>query len=327
MLTTPPKRARRALSIWRRMLVAATFLLGSLMMLAACANFIERDSLTEISGRVAQVERKQYWEDVVLYLRVEGAQGRFKYERGWPGFDEFESALAKGVPVRLRVDTSSLDMGHPATIYEAEVDGSSPVRFDETQARHNRQTAYVMLLGPIFWFLAFWIWHRATRPLPTAEETAAYQARLEQIAERHWLLFLIVHGVHTVRQWGEKIPKLGGVFTAFLFFWILPLHMAFIYVTAQSYRRIVGLFCISYGILLFALPIAAAAIPGFPGADEYPQLGPIGSRLLNAYILLNIAYGGMIWLWGTLTYESESEVASDHPNESESTESAVRSAA
>lgn len=308
MSTTPARARRRKLSWRRRLLVAGALLLGFAFVLSALANFIGRDDLTEVSGPVREIERKTFWEDVVLYVRVEGARGRFKYEAGRPGFDDFQAAIAEGTPVKLWVETDSLDFGDPATIFGAEVNGQRLIRFDATAPLHNRETWYVLLAGPVFWFLGFWIWHRATRRLPTPEEIAAHQKQIEQLAEKNWLLFLAVYVVDTVRQWGEKIPKLGDLFTALLFFWILPLYMVFIYVTAQSHRVVVAIFCFSYWILLSALSIAALTMPSFPGAREYPELGETGSRLMNAYIVLNIVYGGAIWLWGTLTYEPETAV-------------------
>lgn len=308
MATITPSNQRRKLSFSRRLLVAAAFLLGLVFFLSAWANFMDRDDLTEIAGAVRDIERKSYWEDVVLYVRVQGARGRFKYEADSPGFADFESALSAGSPVRLWIETASLELDHPAPIFEAEVDGKLLIHFDHTTEIHNRETWYVMLAGPVFWFLGFWIWHRATRRLPTREETAAYEARLEQIAQKHWLLFFVVHVVNSARKWGEEIPKIGGLFTAFLFFWILPLYMIFIYVTAQSYRVLVAIFCFSYWILLVALSIAAVTVPDFPGAEEYPQLGSTGSRLTNAYILLNLAYGGAMWVWGTLMVEPDEPV-------------------
>jgi len=299
---------RRKLSFSRCLLVAAAFLLGLMFFLSAWANFIDRDDLMEVAGAVRDIERKSYWEDVVLYVTVQGARGRFKYEADSPGFAEFESALSAGTPVRLWVETASLELGNPAPIFEAEVNGTLLVRFDQTEPIHNRETWFVMLAGPVLWFLAFWIWHRATRRLPTREETAAYEARLEQIAQKHWLLFLVVQFVTLIRKWGEEIPKFGGLFTAFLFFWILPLYMIFIYVTAQSYRALVSIFCFSYWILLVALFLAAVTVPDFPGAEEYPDLGSTGSRLTNAYILLNLAYGGAMWVWGTLMVEPDEPV-------------------
>ena len=131
---------------------------------------------------------------------------------------------------------------------------------------------------------------------------------MEQIAQKHPLLFTAVNSVCTIRQWGENIPRVGDLFTAFLFFWILPLYMVFIYVTALSYPWIVAIFCVSYAISPTGLVIAAVTTSTFPGANQYPALGGTTSRLLNAYIILNITYGGVIWLWGTLTYESESTI-------------------
>lgn len=305
MAATTAKRQRRKLSFSRRLLVGGALVLGCAMVLAACANFISRDDLTEVDGPVSHVERKQYWEDTLLYLRVQGTHGRFKYEDGAPGFADFEAAVAEGTPVRLWVETAALDLGHPAPIYEAEVDGKRLIEFDQTKAIHNRDTFFVMLLGAAFWFIGFWICHRATRPLPQAEEVAAYEARLAEIAERHWLLFAVVHVVTKLRQWGEQVPKFGDLAVAFFFFWILPLYMVFVYVTAQSYRKLVAVFCVSYWTLLVALPIAALTIPDFPGASEYPELGATASRIANGYILLNLAYGGALWLWGTLMSEPE----------------------
>lgn len=108
-----------------------------------------------------------------------------------------------------------------------------------------------------------------------------------------------------IRGWGESIPKLGDLITVFLFFWILPLYMLFIYVIAQSYRWFITFFCFSYWFLLVSLMVAAVVLPEFPGADEFPFLGPIGSKLFHTYLILNIAYGGAIWIWGTLMYEPE----------------------
>jgi len=307
MVTKAVTRQRRKLSFSRKAIVAGALLLGLAFTLSATVNFVDRDGLTQITGAVRAVERKTYWEDVVLYMRVEGAEGRFKYESGNPGFAAFEAAVAAGTPVRLLVDTTSLELSHPAAIYEAEVAGELLIGFGETSQIHNQQVWIVMLLGPVFWFLGIWIWHMATRPLPTPEEAAAYQVRLEQLAERHWLLFLVVHVVTTIRQWGEQIPKVGDLFTAFLFFWILPLFMVFVYVTAQTFRRFVAAFCLSYWIALAVLSIAALTVPGFPGGEEYPALGATGSRLFHAYLLLNIAYGGSMWLWGTLMDEPDAE--------------------
>ena len=309
MATTPRKPARRRLSLVRRILVTGALLLGVAIVLAACANFIDRDDLTEVAGPVLQIERKSYWEDVVLYVRVAGAPGRFKSEAGRPGFAEFEAAVAEGTPVRLLVDSASLATGNPAAIYEAAVDGKPLIRFEETGRLHNRETWYVMLLGVVFGLLGVWIWHRATRPLPTPEERADYEKRLEAIAEKNPVLFLVVHVVNTTRQWGEKIPKLGDLVTVFLFFWILPLYMVFIYVTAESYRALVAVFCSSYWILLVALPVAAIAVPNFPGGGEYPLLGEMGSRIFSGYLVLNLAYGVAVWVWGTLVDEPEPPAA------------------
>jgi hypothetical protein len=223
-----------------------------------------------------------------------------------PGFDDFYAAIETGGAARLWVDTASLELDQPAAIFRAEVAGTPYIRFDQTIPMHNREAGYVMLLGPVFCFLGYWIWDRATRPLPTAKEMAAWAARIEQLAQKHPLLFAAVNVVCTIRRWGESIPRFGDLFTAFLFFWILPLYMVFIHVTAQSYRWVVAMFCVSYWVSLIALAIAAFAMPEFPGGNEYPALGSTMSRLFNAYILLNITYGGVIWLWGTLTYESES---------------------
>jgi hypothetical protein len=40
----------------------------------------------------------------------------------------------------------------------------------------------------------------------------------------------------------------------------------------------------------------------------------MGSRLVNGYILLNLAYGGAMWLWGTLMWEPEA-AAIDEPRD------------
>ncbi|MEZ6044684.1 MAG: hypothetical protein R3C11_03690 [Planctomycetaceae bacterium] len=109
-------------------------------------------------------------------------------------------------------------------------------------------------MGGGFPFLAFWIWHRSTRPLPQKAEVAAYNKYLEQQAEQHPYLFTSVYVVNTIREKGESIPKLGDLFTAFLFFWILPLYMLFIYATAYHYRRLQRLFCISYWLLWVVSP-------------------------------------------------------------------------
>ncbi len=308
MAQTMSRPQRRVLTRSRRLLVVGSLLLGLLFVFAAVANFIDHDDLTEIVGEVHSLEHRSYWGDEVLYLRIEGAQGRFKIEHSTPGFAEMDAALSKGTAVRLWVDPTSLELDQPASIYQAEVDGRPLLSIDQTGAAHNRETWYVMLLGPLFWLLGFWIWHRATRPLASPEQQAAHQQRLGQLAERHWLLFLVVYAVSKVRQWGEEIPKFGDLFTVFLFFWILPLYIAFIFVTAQSYRTLVAIFCLTYAMLLFTLPIAALTMPNFPGANEYPNLGVIGSRLLNAYILLNLAYGGAMWVWGTLMVEPDAEV-------------------
>ena len=308
MAATSGMRQRRKLPFSRKLIVAGALLLGLVFTLSAMASFVDRESLTEISGAVRVVERKTYWEDVVLYLRVEGATGRFKYESGSPNFAALEASLEAGIPVRLLVDTGSLEMDYPAAIYEAEIDGELLIDFDETSQLHNRQTWLVMLLGPVFWFLGIWIWHMATRPLPSYEAAAAHQARLEQLAETHWVLFMVVHVVATIRQWGEQIPKVGDLFTVFLFFWILPLYMVFVYVTAQSFRRFVAVFCFSYWIALAVLSMAALIVPGFPGGEEFPALGATGSRLFHTYLLLNLAYGGAMWLWGTLMDEPEPDV-------------------
>ena len=300
--------SRRKLSVRHRLLVAGAVFVGLLFTLSAMVNFVERDDLTEVAGPVRHIERKKYWEDVVLYLQIEGVSGRFKYEADDPGFVEFEAALVEGISARLLVDTASLEMDHPAAIFEAEVADELLIRFDETSRSHNQETWYVLLMGPVFCFLGGWIWHRATRPLPSPEQAAAYEARILQIAEKHWVLFSVVYVVNTIRKWGEEIPKFGDLFTALLFFWILPLYLIFVYVTAQSYRAFVAVFCFSYWILLAGLLMAAVVMPEFPGGEEYSDLGETGSRLTNAYILLNLAYGGAMWLWGTLTYEPEETV-------------------
>lgn len=305
MAKTSPRRQRRKLKFKQRLIVGGTLFLGLVFILSALASFVDRADLTEVIGPIHSVERKSYWEDVVLYVRVTGAAGRFKYEHDQPKFADFDAGLSEGLPVRLLVETSALDLDHPAPIFAAEFDGEPVILFEETSRAHNREVWLVMLLGPIFWFLGIWIWHRATRPLPTPEETAAYEARLTVIAEQRPYLFLTVHVVNTIRGWGEEIPKLGDLFTVFLFFWILPLYMVFVYVTAQSYRRFVAIFCCSYWAALVILSIAAVTVPDFPGGEEYPFLGSIGSRLFHTYLLLNLSYGGAMWLWGTLMYEPE----------------------
>ena len=310
MATGATQTGRRRLPLSRRLLVAGAFLRGLLFMLSAMVNFVDRGDLTEVQGPVRTIEPKRYWEETVLYVQLENVPGRFKYESEDPGFAEFEAALFKGTPARLWVETASLELEQPAAVFAAEIDGRPVVRFDETQSLHNRETWLVFLAGPVFWFLGIWIWHRATRRLPTAEELAARSARIERLAEKHTFLFPAVHVVTKVRQWGEEIPKVGDLFTAFLFFWILPLYMVFVYVTAQSYRGFVAVFCYSYWGLLVVLPVAALAVRDFPGADAYPALGPALSRVTSAYILLNIAYGGAMWLWGTLMDEPDAPAES-----------------
>ena len=304
MAATLPPRVRRRMNTSRWLLAGGSFVLGLLFLVAGRASIVSRDDVTEVSGTIRHTELKKYWEDAVLYVAIEGTDGRFKVEAGSPGFEGFHDAAKSGASAQLWVDTTSLELEQPAAIFRADVAGTQYIRFEQTIPLHNREAGYVMLLGPVCCFLGYWIWDRATRPLPTAEDTAAWTARIEQLAQKHPLLFTVVNLVCTVRQWGESIPKVGDLFTAFLFFWILPLYMVFIFITAQSYRWIVAMFCISYWISLIALTIAAVTVPTFPGANEYPALGSTMSRLFNAYILLNITYGGVIWLWGTLTYES-----------------------
>lgn len=303
MAATLSSRARRRMNISRWMLAGSSFLLGLLFLVAGRASIVSRDDVTEVSGTIRHTELKNYWEDAVLYVAIEGAAGRFKMGAGSPGFKGFHDAAKSGASAQLWVDTTSLELKQPAVIFRADVAGIRYVSFEQTIPLHNREAGYVMLLGPVFCFLGYWIWDRATRRSPTADDAVAWNARIEQIAQKHPLLFTAVNIVCTVRQWGESIPEVGDLFTAFLLFWILPLYMVFIYVTAQSYRWIVAMFCISYWISLIALMIAAITVPTFPGADEYPALGGTMSRLFNAYILLNITCGGVIWLWGTLTYE------------------------
>ncbi|MCA9042174.1 MAG: hypothetical protein KDA65_17610 [Planctomycetaceae bacterium] len=55
------------------------------------------------------------------------------------------------------------------------------------------------------------------------------------------------------------------------------------------------------------LSVAALLVPGYPGGDEYPYLGPTGSKLFLTYLMLNLAYGGAMWIWGTLMYEEEEQ--------------------
>ena len=69
MASTRSKRARRELNLSRRLLLGGAILLGSVFFLSAWMNFIERTDLTEVAGAVSQVERKQYWEDTVVYVR------------------------------------------------------------------------------------------------------------------------------------------------------------------------------------------------------------------------------------------------------------------
>ncbi|MCP4508791.1 MAG: hypothetical protein GY826_20660 [Fuerstiella sp.] len=305
MVSTPAAPLRRKMSTSQWRLAGCSFLFGLLFLVVGRAKIVSRDDVTEVAGPVRHLELKKYWEDTVLYVSIEGREGRFKTEADSPGFAKFHSAVRSGISVRLWIDTSSLELEQPAAIFRAEVAGTQYIDFDETVLSHNRQAGCVMLLGPVFCFLGYWIWDRATRPLPTAEDTAAWTRRIDQIAQKRPWLFAAVNIVCTVRQWGENIPKVGDLFTAFLFFWILPLYMVFIYVTAPSHRWIVAVFCGSYGVSLAALTVAAVAVPNFPGGNEYPALASTMSRLFNAYILLNITYGGVIWLWGTLTHEPE----------------------
>ncbi len=304
--TADSTQLRRKLPLMQKLLVAAAILFGLFALLAGLAGGVEREDLTKVSGLIHKVEPVKYWDDVVLYVEVAGTSGRFKYEKGYPGYDAFEAAAMKGVPVELWVETFALETkNQPAPIFEAIVDGTTLIHLESTQAAKNDDNMIVIALGVAFILLGFWIWHRATRPLPTQEETDAYEARLLEIAEKHPRLFAVMNIVTTIREWGESIPKLGDLFTAFLFFWILPLYMLFICVTAQSYRWFITFFCFSYWFLLVSLMVAAVALPDFPGADEFPILGPVGSKLFHTYLILNIAYGGAIWIWGTLMYEPE----------------------
>ncbi len=72
-------------------------------------------------------------------------------------------------------------------------------------------------------------------------------------------------------------------------------------------------------MIWFRAPIAAIILPSFPGGEEYPMLGQTGSKLFSGYLILNIAYGGAIWIWGTLMYEEESST----PNVANETDNAV----
>ncbi len=298
---------RRKLKFTRKLIILGAFAFGFLTTIASLGSFIEQEDLIEISGEVIEIEEVKYWEDFILYLRVEGASGRFKYEKGNPGYDDFKSRINKGVPVHLWVESIDNIDRQPARIFAADVNGERIVRFEETQPVHNQESFYIMLMGGGFCLLGLWIWHRSTRPLPTSEESDAYEKYLIQRAEQHPHLFIVVHIITKIRGWGESIPQIGDLFTAFLFFWILPLYMLFIYVTAYSYHKLVSLFCFSYWVVLVGLIIGVCAFPDFPGGNEYPALGQMGSKLFSAYLILNIAYGGAIWIWGTLMYEEESD--------------------
>lgn len=173
---TPPKR--RKLPLMRKLLVALVVLFGLIALLAGLASGIERDDLTHVEGKLFSFDRRTYWDDEVLYLRVEGAKGRFKIESGDPGYDAFEQVIVKNVDVELWVETSALEVDYPAPIFEAVVDGTTLIQLKETQAAKNDDNLIVIVLGVAFIMLGFWIWHRATRPLPTQEETDAYEARL-----------------------------------------------------------------------------------------------------------------------------------------------------
>lgn len=305
MSPAPDTVNRRKPGLRQWLLSVGIFLLGVMILFAGRAAFISRDDLSEVAGRVREVQQRHYWEDRILYVTLEGTTGRFKIEDDWPGYSRFLATVEKGSSVRMWVDNAARDLDQPAVIFHADVGDEAIVQYSETSAVHNTEACYVMLLGPIFCFAGFWIWVSATRRIPGSEEVQLRQAETQRLRQKHSRLFAVVEIVDAVRRWGEEIPKFGDLFTAFLFFWIFPLYLVFLKRTATTWKRVVAAFCNSYWVLLICLSVATFVVADFPGGDEYPALGPPLSRLFNVYLLMNLAYGAAIWIAGMMMHGDE----------------------
>ncbi|MEZ6044685.1 MAG: hypothetical protein R3C11_03695 [Planctomycetaceae bacterium] len=68
--------------------------------------------------------------------------------------------------------------------------------------------------------------------------------------------------------------------------------------------------------------MAAVTIADFPGGDEYPVLGETGSKVFFSYLVLNIVYGCILWVVGTLFLEEEQSETENETSEAEQAKAA-----
>jgi hypothetical protein len=305
------------MTIFRRALIGVCFLLGFATFIGAWFGDVSRDDLTKIHGTVRLVENKLYSDERLVYFQVTGNSAKYKYSETYPGFDRFQESLRVGAPIRVLADRSSIEMNQPAAIYEAEVGDRTLVRFDETQPIQAQDKWYVMIFSGCCLLAAVWLWRQAKlADAPPSEVVTAEEEEIaEQIAERHGLLIAVVSVVVAIGMCCRKIPKFGKLAVAFFYFWIMPLYVVYLYAVARTRRLLVSAYCFSYWLLLVGLFVAAVVAPDFPGAEEYPELGAVGSRLTNVYILLNLAYGAALFMW-VLIWEPDPTISSKDASQS-----------
>jgi hypothetical protein len=289
-------RDRKPLSRSQQSVVVGAVFLGCVFVLSSWFGYMSRVELQVMAGTVTEIDRGT-GTVVTVTMGLENNKVRLKFDANLPGFERLNAAIANGQSARFLVDARSLTLGHTASIYQAEIDGLVLVSLEETIPPKNHQIPMMPILGPVFCLIGFAVWHKGTAPDPSPREVAAYNANLDHVAAEYPLLFRLIRGFSSVSAVLEKIPILGTILLLGVYVWLLPFFLVLIQATASSNKRLLGVFCFTYWVLLAGLFVSTLFEALFPGVLSHAMLTALDNRFHQVYVILNMCYLFLTWIW------------------------------